>query len=172
MVSGADHDGRQPSPPCPNATASEADLGTKWEQDWQYQPNAASMYVLQGSILTVLQSKSLSITTTCFQYHEYGRGPGLKIRWGNTRVGSSPTFGIKATSPPNPRKGRAHGRTAAQGGVPRMVPLESRIRRSIPDDDGRLTSALRGLVSNRCASSPAVEVHREGEWDAIAEHPK
>jgi hypothetical protein len=77
-------------------------------------------------------------------------------------VGSSPTFGTKTTSPPNPRKGRGAGRTAAQGAVPRMVPLEWRIHRSIPDDDGRLTSALRGLVSNRCASSPAVEGPRGG----------
>jgi hypothetical protein len=27
-------------------------LGTKWEQDWQYQPNAATMYVRLGSIGT------------------------------------------------------------------------------------------------------------------------
>ena len=66
--------------PCPNATGSKADLGTKWEQDWQYQPNAATMYVRQGSIVTALQSKPLSITATCFQYHEYGRRTGLKIR--------------------------------------------------------------------------------------------
>jgi hypothetical protein len=31
-----------------------ADLGTKWEQDWQYQPNAATMYVRKGSIVTAL----------------------------------------------------------------------------------------------------------------------
>ena len=43
-----------------------ADLGTKWEQDWQYQPNAATMYVRLGSIVTALQSKPLSITATCF----------------------------------------------------------------------------------------------------------
>jgi hypothetical protein len=34
----------------------QADLGTKWEQDWQYQPNAAQMYVREGSIVTALQS--------------------------------------------------------------------------------------------------------------------
>ena len=71
-----------------------ADLGTKWEQDWQYQPNAATMYVRQGSIVTALQSKPLSITATCFQYHEYGRRTGLKIRSSQEGVGSSPTFGI------------------------------------------------------------------------------
>ena len=76
----ADHHGRQPPTLCPNARASEAELGTKWEQDWQYQPNAATMYVRQGSIVTALQSKPLSITATCFQYHEYGRRTGLKIR--------------------------------------------------------------------------------------------
>jgi hypothetical protein len=65
--------------PCPNATANEADLGTKWEQDWQYQPNAATMYLRQGSIVTALQLKLLSITATCFQYHEYGRRTGLRV---------------------------------------------------------------------------------------------
>jgi hypothetical protein len=50
------------------------------------------MYVREGSIVTASQSKPLGITATCFQYHEYGRRAGLKIRWGNTRVGSSPTF--------------------------------------------------------------------------------
>ena len=34
-----------------------AELGTKWEQDCQYQPNAAAMYVRQGSIVIALQSK-------------------------------------------------------------------------------------------------------------------
>jgi hypothetical protein len=38
------------------------------------------MYVRQGSIVTALQSKPLSITATCFQYHEYGRRTGLKIQ--------------------------------------------------------------------------------------------
>jgi hypothetical protein len=78
---------------CPDATASDADLGTKWEQDWQYQPNAASMYVRQGRIVTDLQSMPLSITATCFQSHEYGRRTGLKIRSSQEGVGSSPTFG-------------------------------------------------------------------------------
>jgi hypothetical protein len=41
-----------------------------------------------------LDSQTLSITATCFQCHGYGRRTGLKIRWGNTPVGSSPTFGI------------------------------------------------------------------------------
>jgi hypothetical protein len=40
-----------------------------------------------------LDSQTLRITATCFQCHGYGRRPGLKIRWGNTRVGSSPTIG-------------------------------------------------------------------------------
>ena len=48
----------------------------------------------QVSIVTRVKTKTLSIAATCFQYHEYGRRTGLKIRWGNTRVGSSPTFGI------------------------------------------------------------------------------
>jgi len=52
------------------------------------------MYVREVSIVNALQSKPLSITARCFQYHEYGRRTGLKIRWGNTRMGSSPTFGI------------------------------------------------------------------------------
>ncbi len=66
--------------PCPDATASDADLGTKWEQDRQSQPNAAAIYVRQGSIVTALKPNPLSITATCFQYHLYGRSPGLKIR--------------------------------------------------------------------------------------------
>ena len=49
----------------------------------------------QGGIVTALKPKPLSVTPTCFQYHVYGRSPGLKTRWGNTRVGSSPTFGIE-----------------------------------------------------------------------------
>jgi hypothetical protein len=61
-------------------------VGTKWEQDWQYQPNAAKLYVRQGSIVTALQSKPLSITATCFQYHEFGRRTGLKIRSSQERV--------------------------------------------------------------------------------------
>jgi hypothetical protein len=66
--------------PCPDATASDADLGTKWEQYWQYQPNAVTMCLDQGGIVTALKPKPLSVTPTCFQYHVYGRSPGLKIR--------------------------------------------------------------------------------------------
>ena len=39
------------------------------------------MCVRQGSIVTVLKPKSLSITATCFEYRVYGRGTGLKIRY-------------------------------------------------------------------------------------------
>ena len=35
--------------------ASEADLATIWQQDWQYQPNAAIMYVGKGGIVTALK---------------------------------------------------------------------------------------------------------------------
>ena len=72
-----------------------ANLGTKWEQYWRYQPNATTISEEQVSIVTGLKTKTLSIAATCFQYHEYGRRAGLKIRWGNTRVGSSPTFGTE-----------------------------------------------------------------------------
>jgi hypothetical protein len=41
-----------------------------------------------------LDSQTLSTTATCFQCDGDGRRAGLKIWWGNTRVGSSPTFGI------------------------------------------------------------------------------
>jgi hypothetical protein len=112
--------------------------------------------------VTACPTSNLTVSPTCFQCHADGRRAGLKIRSSQEGVGSSPTFGTKATSPPNPRMGRGAGRTSAQGGVPRMVPLEWRIHRSVPDDAGRLISALRGLVSNRCASSPAVEGHRGG----------
>jgi len=40
-----------------------------------------------------LNSPTLSTTATCFQYHEYGRRTGLKIRSLQEGVGSSPTFG-------------------------------------------------------------------------------
>ena len=163
MVSGEDRHGRRRSTPCPNATASLADLGTKWEQDWQYQPNAATMYVRQGSIVTALKSKPLSITATCFQYHEYGRRTGLKIRSPQEGVGSSPTFGTKTTSPPNPRKTPGAGRTAAQGGVP--ADGSSGAAQFID----RLPTMMRGYLrrfgsclSNRRANSPAVEGPRGG----------
>jgi hypothetical protein len=94
VASVADRDGRWPSLPCPNATASKAELGTKWEQDWQYQPNAPTKYVRQGSFVTASQSKPSGITATCFQYHGDGRRAGLKIRSWQQGVGSSGTLGI------------------------------------------------------------------------------
>jgi hypothetical protein len=39
--------------------------------------------------------KQLTAIPTRYQYHACGRRAGLKIRWGNTRVGSSPTFGTR-----------------------------------------------------------------------------
>jgi PhnB protein len=56
-------------------------LATIWQQDWQYQPNAAVMYVGKGGIVTALKRLALSVAPTCFQYHEYGRRTGLKIRF-------------------------------------------------------------------------------------------
>ncbi len=44
--------------------------------------------------MLALDSQTLSITATCFQYHEYGRRAGLKIRSSQEGGGSSPTFGI------------------------------------------------------------------------------
>ncbi len=49
----------------------------------------------QRGDVRALDSESLSITATCFQYHGYGRRTGLKIRSSQEGVGSSPTFGIK-----------------------------------------------------------------------------
>jgi hypothetical protein len=69
-------------------------LATKWQQDWQCQPDATTTYVRQGSILAAVKPRTLDITPTCFQYHGYGRRPGLKIRSSQEGVGSSPTFGI------------------------------------------------------------------------------
>ena len=43
--------------------------------------------------MRALDSQTLSSTATCFQYHEYGRRTGLKIRSWQQGVGSSPTFG-------------------------------------------------------------------------------
>jgi len=83
--------------PWPNTTTSGAELGTKWEQDWQHQPNAATMYVCHGGIVTASQSKPLSITATCVQYHEYGRRAGLIIR--RLRRGKSMPSTICADEP-------------------------------------------------------------------------
>jgi len=47
----------------------------------------------QGGIVTALKTKPLSITETCFQHHGTGRSPGLKIRFPQGGVGSSPAFG-------------------------------------------------------------------------------
>jgi hypothetical protein len=38
------------------------------------------MYVVHGGIVTGLKPTALSVATTCFQYHGYGRRTGLKIR--------------------------------------------------------------------------------------------
>ncbi len=56
-------------------------LGTNWEQYWRCQPNATTISEEQVSIVTGLQRKTLSIAATYFQYHEYGRRAGLKIRF-------------------------------------------------------------------------------------------
>jgi hypothetical protein len=65
----------------------QADLATKWQQGWQYQTNAAAMYVDQESIVTAMRSRTLSVAATCFQYHGYGRRTGLKIRFPQGGVG-------------------------------------------------------------------------------------
>jgi hypothetical protein len=44
-----------------------------------------------------MDPQTLSINATCFQYHEYGRRAGLKIRSSQGGVGSSPTFGSKTS---------------------------------------------------------------------------
>jgi hypothetical protein len=73
------------------ADAPDSKYGPR--KDWQYQTEAATTYVELGNIVTALKPRTLSITATCFQYHVYGRGPGLKIRSSQEGVGSSPTFG-------------------------------------------------------------------------------
>ena len=108
------------------------------------QPNATTMRTTAGTSVNPRKIPENYVIPISVQRETDGRRAGLKIRSWQEGVGSSPTFGTKASSPPNSRKGRGTGRTAVQGGVPRMVPLESRIHRSIPDDDGWLTSALRG----------------------------
>jgi hypothetical protein len=50
------------------------------------------MYVVHAGIVTGVKSTALSVATTCFQYHGYGRRTGLKIRSSQEGVGSSPTF--------------------------------------------------------------------------------
>ena len=49
------------------------------------------------------------VNSTSAQYQSNGRRAGLKIRSSQEGVGSSPTFGTKTTSPPNPRKVQAPG---------------------------------------------------------------
>jgi hypothetical protein len=56
------------------------DLATIWQQNWRYKPNAALVFVGEGGIVTALNWRVLSVAKTCFQYHEYGRRAGLKIR--------------------------------------------------------------------------------------------
>ena len=43
----------------------------------------------QSGDVRTLDSQTLSTTATCFQCDGDGRRAGLKIRWDNTRVGSS-----------------------------------------------------------------------------------
>ena len=45
--------------------------------------------------MLALDPQTLSITATCFQYHEYSRRTGLKIRSRQGGVGSSLTFGTE-----------------------------------------------------------------------------
>ncbi len=47
----------------------------------------------KGGDVTALNPRTLNVTATCFQYHDYGRRTGLKIRSSQEGVGSSPTFG-------------------------------------------------------------------------------
>ena len=56
-------------------------------------PHAATMRNHQGGDVRALDSQTSSTTATSFQYHEYGRRTGLKIRSSQGGVGSSPTFG-------------------------------------------------------------------------------
>jgi hypothetical protein len=72
--------GRSPRQQFRSAKSFNVVLATIWQQDWQHQPNAASMYVVHGGIVTGLNPTALSVATTCFQYHGYGRRTGLKIR--------------------------------------------------------------------------------------------
>ena len=64
------------------------------QQYWQRQPHAATRRKHQGGDVRALDSQTLSTTATCFQYHEYGRRTGLKIRSSQEGVGSSLTFGF------------------------------------------------------------------------------
>ena len=64
----------------PEPASIRGELGTNWQQYWQRQPNAATMRKDQGGDVLALDSQTLSITATCFQYHDFGRRPGLKIR--------------------------------------------------------------------------------------------
>src|SRR4051794_22348305 len=48
-----------------------------------------------GARLTVCKTPGITVNPIHCQYHVRGRHSGLKIRWANTRIGSSPTFGMK-----------------------------------------------------------------------------
>ncbi len=71
----------------------QSDLATNWQQDWQYQPDAAKMRKHRGGVVLALDSQTLSTSATCFECHGNGRRTGLKIRSSQEGVGSSPTFG-------------------------------------------------------------------------------
>ena len=185
-------------------------LATIWQQDWQYQPNAAVMYVCKGGIVTALKRLALSVAPTCFQYHGIGRRTGLKIRSPQGGVGSSPTFdiqnkpvnsstaaetfarswkfalrsrstgrglstqspahlihkGVWVQVPPsvlNELRHSIRARFEARGekrlgeASRQMDPRVCRIRPSNLGDGGRLALSRRVRVSNRCASSQAVQ---------------
>ena len=49
--------------------------------------------------MRALDSQILSITATCFQYHEYGRSTGLKIRSSQEGVAGSSSTSYSLTQP-------------------------------------------------------------------------
>jgi hypothetical protein len=157
-------------------------LGTKWEQDWQYQPNAATTSEEQASVLTDLKSRTLGITETFFQYHVYGRSPGLKIRLFCHELDSAASSERKSSysvngARPHPRKsgqGSRPNRPANTVGAPRLRMAEDAAQtgadliRLVPsgsDGSCHASSSWPPLFETRgpslsCACPDAVSVRR------------
>ena len=80
-------------PPCPNATAGKAELGTKWERYWHCQPNAVTMCPGSGRHRNRLEAKTFKCHSNVFPIPRIWQSTGLKIRSPQDGVGSSPTLG-------------------------------------------------------------------------------
>jgi hypothetical protein len=93
---------RSTTPATPTVTRvllSRASAQTDWQQNGnnfgRVTPTWPQCRWQRNGDLTVCHTSNLTASPTCFQRHAGGRRAGLKIQWGNSRSGSSPTFGIR-----------------------------------------------------------------------------